>query len=202
MKKTIVILFPQKEYLLSSQKDVSLFNDCIKQRYLDNDYELVVVKYKGSDLGIITLEPKKIIDANITFKQSLKEGSEDWQYADFKKLASILCEEEYSRIIIGGFHCFDCVEKFANEVYKINPNTIVDKDLTEVFWSVSKYQDNWDIKNYNAQQNFENILYADRFAPPDFMRRLLKKYENPIWGIKSEYLEKIKEKIKVDIIEK
>ena len=45
---------------------------------------------------------------------------------------------ETQKIIIAGFHMWDCVQKLAKSAYKRGIDTLVDEDLTEFFsWRIS-----------------------------------------------------------------
>lgn len=198
MKKVIILLFPQKEYLGTRNEDTILFNECIKQRYINKGYELFVVKYKNSDLGFISLSPNKIIEADISFEQSSPTTEKNWRYANFNLIAKNLQINNYKQVVIGGFHCFDCVEKLANEIYKLNKNVLVDTDITEQFWNVSKYQDNWDINIFKPEQKLERIIRLIDFHTSDLIKKMQSRYKNPIWGISNETLRLIENKIKND----
>ena len=52
MKKLFILLFPQKEYVTGyfTEEDISLFNNCIKKRYIDKGYDFCVATFKNSDL--------------------------------------------------------------------------------------------------------------------------------------------------------
>lgn len=195
MKKAFVLLFPQKQYLGTRKNNIFLFNECIKQRYINKGYEFVVVKFKDSDLGIVSLCPNRVIDADITFEQSSPSTSKDWRYADFNMMANQLDIGTYNQIVVGGFHCFDCVERFANEIYKLNNNILVDTDLTEQFWNVSEYQEGWNIEEFNPEQKLERVLSINDYTPSGILRKAKTRYENPIWGISNETLEKLDKKI-------
>lgn len=194
MKKAFILLFPQKEYLTLGQSNTQLFNDCIKQRYKDKGYDFFLVKFKGSDLGFITEKPNTVIEVNISFEESNIYSSKSWKYADFKNIAKQLKIKDYSNVVIGGFHCFDCVQKLATETYKFNKNTLIDTDLTELFWNVAKYQKNWDIKHFRPEQKLERALFnAD--IPSTILNKVFERYKNPILGISSNILNQIKDKM-------
>ncbi len=194
MKRAFILLFPQKEYL-SEVTDTQSFNDCIRLRYLNNDYDFIVVKYRESDLGIVNLKPDYVIDADITFEQSSPYTTKEWKYADFSYIAGKMPSIEYSQIVVGGFHCFDCVEKLANQIYKTNKNVIIDSDLTEMFWNVLTFQKDWDISTFKPEQKLERVLSVDRFTPSNMLKTIKERYENPIWGITQATIDKIEDKI-------
>ena len=202
MKKVFILLFPQKEYLGTRQNNTFLFNECIKERYISKGYEFFVVKFKGSDLGIISLTPNRIIEADISFEQSSPVTSKDWRYANFKTIANQLNINNYEQVVLGGFHCFDCVEKFANEIVHLNNNILIDTDLTEQFWNVAQYQTDWDIREFKPEQKLERVLSLDDYTPSGILKKIKKRYENTIWGISDETIKKIEDKIKLQIEDK
>ena len=189
MKKIFVLLFPQQEYL-EERNDPKFFNNCIQKRYLEKGYEFYVAKYKDSDLGFVSLTPNKIIEANITFKESTPYFTQNWQYANFKDLAQKLNLSGNDNVVVGGFHCYDCVEKFAKEIYSLNQNTMIDSDLTELFWGVSKYIEGWDINNYNPNLRLKNMIDRD-YIDPSQVDRYIEKYSHPVWKLSKNVLDKI-----------
>ena len=189
MKKIFVLLFPQQEYL-EERNDPKSFNNCIQKRYLEKGYEFYVVKYKDSDLGFVSLTPNKIIEANITFKESTPYFTQNWQYANFKDLAQKLNLSGDDEVVVGGFHCNDCVEKFAKEIYSLNQNTMIDSDLTELFWGVSKYIEGWDINNYNPNLRLKNMIDRD-YIEISQVDCYIEKYSHPVWKVSKDGLDKI-----------
>ena len=190
MKKVFILLFPQTEYK-SQFDDPKPFNECIEKRYIQNGYEFWVVKYKESDLGFVSLMPDKVFDADITFKQSTPQFCKDWRYADFKQMAKNLSLLGVNSIILGGFHCYDCVEKFANEIYKLNPNIVIDTDLTEMFWGRSNYDESWRIEKYDPDLKLRRMIETEDFLPSE-VDGFVKKYSHPMWNVSEEVLEQIK----------
>ena len=196
MKNIFVLLFPQTEYLINYQeKDIKLFNECIKKRYIDNGYLFYVVLYNGSDNGFISLNPNRTIEADITFEQSTPYTCKEWRYANFPKLAKDLELSGDDNVVLGGFHCNDCVVKLANEISKLNKRIIIDSDLTERFWHVSRFYDDWDISRYNADLQLKSF-FEERKASCDInglTNRIIEKFSNTIWGVSEAILTKIKQ---------
>lgn len=192
-KSAIVILFPEWEFLGTRQSCIPLYNKCIQNRYLNNGYELVVIRYSGYRNnytgGIVKIPAQRIIDADITFAE------QQTKYADFEKLAKEIARKDYNQIVVSGFHCFDCVEKLAKEVFKLNQNVLVDTDLTDHFNFVSKYYNNWDISTFKPELKLENTIRSFCSASPDLINRVLEKYKHPIWGIPKQYVKCLKKQI-------
>ncbi len=194
--KAIVILFPEREFLGTRTACITLFNKCIEKRYINNDYELVVVRYKGYRNtstytgGIINIPSDRIIDADITSNEQLTK------FANFEKIANIITEKEYEHIMVGGFHCFDCVEKLAKEIYKSNKNTTIDSDLTDHFDFISRYYKNWDINKFKPELKLEESKTLLKYPDLDLIEKIQSRYSHPIWGITKNHINSLKNKIK------
>ena len=123
MKKVFVLLFPVRSFLGT---DPSLFNQCIKERYISKGYEFFVVKFKGGGLGFVDRVPNKVVDADITFEESNSATSKNWRYADFRSIAKQLNIHDCEQVVVGGFHCYDCVEKLATSISFLGNKVLVD----------------------------------------------------------------------------
>ncbi len=195
MKKVFVLLFPVRSFLGT---DPSLFNQCIRERYISKGYEFFVVKFKDSSLGFVDRVPNRVVDADITFEESNSATSKNWRYADFRSIAKQLNIHNCEQVVVGGFHCYDCVEKLATAIYFLGNNVLVDTDLTENFGRVSKYREDWNIKKYNPKINLEELLlwYYDYGSPKEKIEKYINKYKNPVYGISDKTMQKLKDKIK------
>ncbi len=196
MKNLFILLFPQKEYVTGyfTEEDISLFNDCIKKRYIDKGYDFCIATFKNSNMGIVSLKPHIIVNANITFEESSPYTCKNWQYADFKNLAEKVDVDKYANIVVGGFHCYDCVEKFANEIYAVNKNVIVDTDLTEMFRNSYRYEERFNIEKFNPDLKLKRI-HNYSYIPLSTLEKQKEKYQNPIWGISSKMIEMLENRI-------
>lgn len=172
-----------------------MFNECIKKRYIESGYKFCVVTFKNSDLGIVNLRPDYVINADITFEESSPYTCKDWRYADFKELASKSEIDRYSDIVLGGFHCFDCVERFANEIYKLNKNIIIDTDLTELFRNSYLYQKDFKFEKFNPDLKLKDLLASKKYIPLSALTKQKERYQNPIWGVSSKTIQNLESKI-------
>ena len=198
-KNAIVILFPEENYLGTRRGCIPLFNKCIQERYLNQGFDLVVVRYKGYrgeyTGGIINIPVNKIIDADITSMEQLE------RYADFASVAKEIGTEGYGKIVVGGFHCFDCVAKLAKEIYKSNKNVIIDTDLTEQFDFVSKYYKNWEISRFKPELKIEDARRSFGHDSIDLFEKIVDRYKHPVWGISQEYIETSKQDLRLNFLE-
>lgn len=48
-----------------------------------------------------------------------------------------------------------------DQIYKNTKNVIIDSDLTEMFWYVSRFQKGWDIKTYKPELKLQKVLSND-----------------------------------------
>ena len=185
MKKMFVVLFPQEEYVGRDKGYIPHFNGCIKRRYQEKGYEVCAVNYIDSD-GFVKLPKIKRVDADISFKQSSPYFTEFPKVPDFRKIAGDLKVEGYDEVVVGGYHCFDCVQKLAMEIYALNPNVMIDTELTEMFLHRHRMND-FDIENFNPNQKIDSFLSLEGEPDAWQVERMLKKYSHPIWCITDQY---------------
>ena len=91
--------------------------------------------------GIKPLPTDKIIYTDVTFEQAScynKDGSEkqdeDIKYPSERYLIEQL--GDFDEIVVGGFHFGDCVKIVAEYCYQCGISTIVDLDLTDLFFNI------------------------------------------------------------------
>jgi hypothetical protein len=80
---------------------------------------------------------------------------------DFAGIARALNPAEYSQITATGCISFDCVKKMARSLHEINPNTLVDMELTEWFKVFSYTQNGFFDGKYDpakAYKAYEKIM--------------------------------------------
>lgn len=188
--KKLVILFPEVEFLTCDDpKIIDKYNKCIQKRYIEKGFHPFVVNYKNSK-GFYTFLNKTQIDSEIGFY------SKEALYPNFTHIVDKLGINKNDKIVVCGFHCFDCVYKLANEIYKVNKNVIIDSNLTDLFPTVIK-QKNFDIEKFNPNDEIITTLYAweyNKKVPNLVKDKLYLKYSNPVWGISKKCLKKLNSK--------
>ena len=94
---------------------------------------------------------------------------------------------------IGGFHFGDCVKKVAEYCYQNGFSTLVDLDLTDLFFSVYYKKDYFKIDEYNPKNYKEFILSNSRFSNMEIAERLFERnYNSPVYGFENDEKKKIK----------
>ena len=143
-----LFLYPIKEY----------FESCIAYRaFLEDGHrpvklcEMINARYRNNGYGInwllfgkdeddskpdfskvpsfVDIEPRDgILVAGVSFKKHTSEAV----YADVDFILNQL--PPHQRLVVGGFHQWDCVDKLARQSYERGVDTFVDEDTTELFF--------------------------------------------------------------------
>lgn len=136
--KVYLFLFPTRWYVETSMTFSTTFtlrnlcvdrlNQIIDARYRQNDYQVYWVLFPGLDgqpNGDLISEHIEIHsqDRLITSTIDQLPGQIIKQLPD-----------GIDRLVLGGFHQWDCVDKVAAAVYSSGINTFVDEDTTELFF--------------------------------------------------------------------
>ena len=205
MKKIFLYLYPIQEYNRSfefseeylqqtkREKPYKVLNECIQKRYREKEYQIVYAIYPGKKIyGVNTLTTDKIIYTDVTFEQAsgynhdgIKKQDKDIKYPSEKYLIEQL--GYFDEIVIGGFHFGDCVKKVAEYCYQNEFPTLVDLDLTDLFFSVYYKKDYFKIDEYNPKNYKEFILSNSRFSNMEIAERLFERnYNSPVYGFEND----------------
>ena len=143
----------------------------------------------------------KSVEADISFLQSSPYFTEDWKYADMGHIASKLKIEDFEQIVIGGFHCHDCVYKLAKAIEKLSPNVLIDTDLTEMFWSVKmQVGDDFDYETFNPDAQIERFVKSDFVLVPA-AKNAIERFKDKVYGISEEAFLALKKRLEKAIQE-
>ncbi len=205
MKKIFLYLYPIQEYnrsfefseeylqQMKRENPYKVLNECIQKRYREKEYQIVYAIYPGKKIyGVNTLTTDKIIYTDVTFEQAsgynhdgIKKQDKDIKYPSEKYLIEQL--GYFDEIVIGGFHFGDCVKKVAEYCYQNEFPTLVDLDLTDLFFSVYYKKDYFKIDEYNPKNYKEFILSNSRFSNMEIAERLFERnYNSPVYGFEND----------------
>lgn len=212
MKKVFLYLYPIKEYTSmflfqddnlydkwSVKKTFSILNECIQKRYRDNGYQVVFALYPDKEIcGIIPKEEDKIIYTDILFSENSAidengKTKKDFipKYPNEQLLIKQLGETE--ALVIGGYHFADCVKRVGEIALAMGINTIIDLDLTELFFCLYKQKDYFNIEEYNPNRYKEYILNkAIRYGEDLAERHFNKMYSSLVYGFDEDNYKKKK----------
>jgi len=120
-------------------KIAALYRKIIQKRY--SDYRVVCMFFSRPDdlrqpdlsqaWSLFPLKKEYIIGAcGVTFNKH-RQGK------TYPKESTILsfCPQPAEKLVVGGFHLWDCVNKAAKHAYEQGIDVEVDEDLTELFFS-------------------------------------------------------------------
>lgn len=148
-----LFLFPIRQFIDSS------LDSCAFERkgHCPSElFELIDARYRKGDYGINWLlfskddnlsEPDlsqvpdyaqfhkkdKILNAGISFESHISEKT----YADPDFVLNQL--PSHKKLVLGGFHQWDCVDKIAERSYERGAKTFVDEDTTDMFFGKRTY---------------------------------------------------------------
>ena len=203
MNKVFLYLYPIKEFSQtfnlgddyysrnSFRNPFDVLNEAIQKRYRARDFKIVFVLYPDKDIyGISLQQGDKIIYTDVTFLQATgynSDGSEKTKeeiiYPDEQKIINQLGNVE--ELVIAGYHAQDCVKRVGEVALSNGIKTIIDLDLTDLFFNLYKQVDYFRVESYSPERFKTYCLkrfnrYGDKFAEEMFNRN----YESEACGFK------------------
>ena len=202
MKKVFLYLYPIKEFtnmfLLSDDKlynewgverPLPILNETINKRYREQGYEIVYVLYPDKEMfGIEKQNGDKVIYTDITFDEASaydSNGNEKQNFIPkYPNEEKILEQLGYvDELVVGGYHAMDCVKRVAEVALQNGINTLVDLELTDLFFNVYKQKDCFDMENYSPEMFKKNMIARHGNYWPEYMEELFdKNYESAVYG--------------------
>lgn len=195
MKKVFLYLYPIEEFTKmflyddrlydewNIERPLIILNDTINKRYREKEYQIVFVLYPDKELYGIQKKDEDLIiytdtlfsDMSIYEKNGDKKKNFVPNYPNemliLKQLGSI------DKLVVGGYHAMDCVKKIAEASLEFGIDTLVDLDLTDLFFNLYMIKDYFDIENYNPERfkfyminrdGDENIVFSERLFNRNF----------------------------------
>ncbi len=199
MNKIFLYLYPIKEFnrpfLFSDdfyieekrEKPFDVLNECIQKRYRDQGYQVIYVLYPDKKIFGIKPGPQdQIIYTDISFQEAMgfnKDGSrkndDEIRYPNEQFLIDQLGAVD--KLVIGGFHFGDCVKRVAECCLQNGIDTLVDLDLTDLFFSLYYQEDYFKKDSYSPERYrdywFHKASRYDSIAEKIFQR----KYASPVY---------------------
>lgn len=197
MNRIFLYLYPIKEFssiffLGNEYYDTNNFkrpfdvlNEAIEKRYREKGFKVIYVLYPDKEIfGIIPKKDDEIIFTDITFKEAtsttgLNRG-EEVKYPNEQLLINQLGEVD--ELVIGGYHAQDCVKRVGEKALENGINTLIDLDLTDLFFSLYRYAEYFKVEKYNPAR-FKSFMikkssrYGEEFATELFNRN----YQSPVY---------------------
>ncbi len=202
MQKVFLYLYPIKEFMkffqfrndklydeLNIPRPLPILNEAIDKRYRKNGYQIIYALYPDRELyGIEKHDDDKIIYTDITFDEASaidERGNEKKDFIPKYPNEKMLIEQlgDIDELIVGGFHALDCVKRLGETALQCNINTLVDLDLTDLFFTLYKEKDYFEIENYNPQRFKEYMINRKGNKFTQVQESIFNNnYSSPIYG--------------------
>lgn len=201
MNKIFLYLYPIEEFSKifnlgdkyydenNIKRPFDVLNETIQKRYRDNEFQVIFVLYPDKEIyGILPQQGDKVIYTDIPFIKASgynldgsKKSEDEIVYPDEQILINQLGDIE--ELVIGGYHAQDCVKRVGEVALANDINTIIDLDLTDLFFNLYRQENYFDINSYNPERFKNHMLgnlnkYGDEFAERIFNRN----YQSDAYG--------------------
>ena len=188
MNKVFLYLYPIKDYTKMFLHDdeyydeehlerpLPILNETIEKRYREKGYQVVFVLYSDRDLyGIEKKEVDKVIFTDIFFSDSSN------RYPSEELLLNQL--GNIDELVVGGYHVLDCVKRVAENALLKGINTLVDLDLTDLFFKLYQQKEYFDIYNYDPDKLRSFMVYRRGEERKSFEERIVdRNYSSPVYS--------------------
>jgi len=217
MNKVFLYLYPIKEYTKmflfqddklydewNIKRPLPILNECIQRRYRDKGYQIVFVLYPDRNIfGIIPQKEDKIILTDVTFDEAsacYSDGTKKKNFVPRYPNEHLLLNQlsNIDELVIGGYHFSDCVKRVGETALNMGIDTTIDLDLTDLFYSLYRYEEYFQIEQYDSKrykEYWERKLEKQGEKIEFIERQFQKMYGNPIYKFYSEETPKLKKVI-------
>ena len=212
MKKVFLYLYPIKEFtsmfLFSDDslydkwnipRPLPILNDAIDKRYRQKGYQVVFALYPDKELyGIEQHDEDKIIYTDIPFSEASaydENGNEKKNFTPKYPNEKFLIEQlgYVDDLVVGGYHVMDCVKRVGEVAQQSGINTLVDMDLTDLFFNVYKQTDYFDMENYSPDRFKMKMITRRGSELSELEERIFdRNYSSPVYGFNKEKNDKIR----------
>lgn len=205
MNKIFLYLYPIKEYTqmfllkddslydeLNIPRPLPILNECIEKRYRRRGYKVVFATYPYKEIfGIIHKEKDKIIYTDISFDENSaydKNGRKKENFVPLYANPQYILEQlgSVDEVILGGYHALDCVKKIAEHIQSMGISTLVDIEMTDLFFSVYK-EAYFNPEEYDIERYKENVIQKFvRMGEEKAKERFYSTYSSTVYGFSSK----------------
>lgn len=185
-----LFLFPINEYFRACMDFFELFE--IKGHKPTELIDVIHARYKNKDFGInwllfsqeedlskpdlsqvpdyLKINEDKILTAGVSFKKHISEK----KYANSDYVLDQL--PSHKKLVVGGFHQWDCVDRIAKRSYQRGIETLVDEDTTELFfggqalYGIPLIRTDWSLKGLGISEHACEFVKRQRKNKPWFVQ--------------------------------
>ena len=169
-----------------------VLNQSIQERYRAKGYQVVYVLYPNKNIyGIIPHQKDRIIYTDITFEQATnnsfrkKDVNTGQVYPNEEKL--LMQVGVIDKLIVGGYHSQDCVKRVAEYAQRKGIDTLVDLDLTDLFFKLYQEVDYFNISEYNPERYKEYVYKKARSCGRERLIKVFQRnFSSSVYGFNFE----------------
>ncbi len=171
------------------KRPLPILNACIQKRYRDQGYQIVYALYPDKKIfGMSPNKEDKIIYTDILFAENSavdENGNEKKNFVPKYPNEQLLIQQlgDIEELVIGGYHFADCVKRVGEMALNMGIKTIIDLDLTDLFFNLYKQEEYFDITRYNPEKFKRQMMntfleYGEKLALEQFNYI----YASPVYG--------------------
>ena len=210
MRKVFLYLYPIEEFTKmflfhddslydewSVERPLPILNDTINKRYREKGYQVVFALYPDKELyGVQKKNEDMIIYTDILFSEASaydENGNKKNNFVPKYPNERLLLEQIgiIDELVVGGYHCMDCVKRVAEVALEHGIDTLVDLDLTDLFFNIYKQKDYFDLENYSPERFKLNMINRFEDGRMDLEERLFNNnYSSPVYGFTKECIKR------------
>jgi len=201
VNKIFLYLYPIEEYSktfylgdeyydeIKVSRPFDVLNETIQKRYRNKGFHVIFVLYPDKEMyGVIPQQRDRIIYTDIPFTKASgynldgsKKSVDEITYPNEQSIINQLGGVE--ELVIGGYHAQDCVKRVGEFALANGINTLVDLDMTDLFFNLYRQDDYFDIESYSPERFKNHMLgkmkrYGDEFAERIFNNN----YHSDVYG--------------------
>ena len=185
MSKVFLYLYPIKEFadVFTRYMDIDdhpfeVLNDTINERYRKKGYNVVYAIYPDKKIyGINPMPSDAIITTDINFSDVEKY----YKYPNEAYLINQIGSVE--ELVVSGYHALDCVKRVAESALEFGINSLVDLDLTDLFFDLYKHKEYFQKEIYSPERFKEYLLNRKGTKNLEFIKGLFNRnYNSPVYG--------------------
>ena len=206
MRKVFLYLYPIEEFTKMFlfhddrlydewciERPLPILNNTINKRYREKGYQVVYALYPDKELyGLEKKDEDMIIHTDILFSEASaydENGNEKTNFIPKYPNEKLLLQQlgTIDELVVGGYHVMDCVKRVAEVALDFGIDTLVDLDMTDLFFNVYKQKDYFDIDNYSPARFKTNMInrFGDRRT--ELEERIFdRNYSSPVYGYTKE----------------
>ena len=214
MNKVFLYLYPIEEYTKmflfhnddlydkwNIKRPLPILNECIEKRYRNKGYQVVFALYPDKNIfGIIPKKEDKIILTDITFDEASaynKDGTIKKNFIPKYPNEQLLINQlgHIDELVVSGYHSSDWVKRVGETALNMGINVIIDLDLTDLFFSLYRHNEYFQINQYvpkRYKEYMEQKLEQQGEKKELIEQEFQKIYGNPIYGFYTEETSKLK----------